>query len=208
MGLTSYRGTGRTLEEDPACAELQSVPFALGNAEPIREVYSQIYQGGRQRYETPTGHALQRVTQQLLAGPANARKYIILISDGTPDTCITTNPQCGQDRLLFAVQSAFRERIQTRAIGISFGNDYGGCSTANARCGSEHFQDLANAGSGLPVQAPPAGYSMLPCVTETGGQLLAQYSAQGATARFAWTSSPQQVAQAVEGVLSEILASQ
>jgi hypothetical protein len=132
-------------------------------------------------------------------------KYILLISDGAPDTCATTNPQCGQDRAVFAVQQAFRAGIETRAIGIGFGNEYPGCRPSTARCGSDHFQDVANAGRGRRVQEPPPGYRDLPCVLETGGQLLAQYSAQGDSAPFSWTKSPQEVADAVSTALQEIV---
>ena len=82
---------------------------------------------------------------------------------------------------------------------------YPGCTPDTARCASDHFQDIANAGRGLPVVAPPAGYSSLPCVVETGGELLASYAQQGGSARFFWTQGPSEVADAVEAVLREIV---
>jgi hypothetical protein len=206
FGFVSYRGAGESTEDDPACAELTSVGFALENAPPIRAAYAEL--GNLPRWppwETPTGHALGRVIPALLAESESVAKYILLISDGAPDTCATTNPQCGQDRAVFAVQQAFQAGIETRAIGVGFGFEYPGCSVETARCGSDHFQDVANAGQGLRVVAPPDGYVNLPCILETGGQLLASYSPQGDHARYYWTKSAAEVAAAVTEVLQEIV---
>jgi hypothetical protein len=205
FGFVSYRGGVRTSEDDPACTDLVSVPFALSNSSSIREAYGAL--PGDQSgwpWETPTGHAVTRVTQDFFAEPPGTSKFIMLVSDGAPDTCQTRS--CGQDRSILAVQSAFRAGIETRAIGIGFGNVYPGCTPETARCGSDHFQDLANAGRGLPVVAPPADYVTLPCVAETGGQLLAEYSAVGGTAPYFWTMGPAEVAAAIDNVLAEIVA--
>jgi hypothetical protein len=205
FGFASYRGTARTSEDDPACAEITNVPFSIGNHASIRDAYGSLDASRRRRpYETPTGHALARVIEVLRAEPENAIKHILFISDGAPDTCATGNPQCGQDRAVFAVQRAFELGIVTHAIGIGFGNYYPGCTPDTARCGSDHFQDVANAGVGLPVQAPPEPYITLPCALETGGMLLARYSNPGGTARYHWTMSPAEVAAAVREALIQI----
>lgn len=206
LGFASYRGVNETSEDDPACADIRSIGFELDNASRIRELYGEL--GRIPRFpprETPTGHALKRVTESLRAEASSAGKYILLISDGAPDTCVTPNPQCGQDLAVFAVQQAFLAGIETRAIGIGFGDEYPGCSPETARCGSDHFQDIANAGRGLRVVTPPAGYRDLPCVVDGGGQLLAQYSGRGDAARYYWTNSPAEVADAVTAVLREIV---
>src|SRR5690606_7450881 len=176
--------------------------FALENLENIRSTYGAL-RTRRGYFETPTGHALARVTEDLLAEPPEAPKYIFLFSDGAPDTCLTTKPQCGQDRAVFAVQEAWRAGVETRAIGIGDGTDYD-CNPDESRCGIEHVQDLANAGRGWPGQAPPAAYVSLPCAAETGGTLLAEYSDQGALAPFFWAQSPEDVRRAVEAILEEI----
>jgi len=205
FGFSSYRGRGQTSEEDPACAVMTNVDFALSNNATIRQAYGQLASVPRfPPWETPTGHALTRATASLLEDPSVAAKYILLISDGAPDTCFTTNPQCGQDRAVFAVQQAFQRGVQTRAIGVGFGNEYPGCTPDTARCGSDHFQDIANAGRGLPVVAPPPGYTSLPCIAETDGQLLATYADEGGSAPFSWTMSPADVADAVTTALQEI----
>jgi len=205
FGFSSYRGRGQTAEDDPACAVMTSVDFALSNNRAIRDVYGGLSTVARfPPWETPTGHALTRATAALLAEPDSVAKYVLLISDGAPDTCSTTNPQCGQDRAVFAVQQAFLRGVQTRAIGVGFGNEYPGCTPDTARCAADHFQDIANAGRGLPVISPPAGYTALPCIAETDGQLLGTYADRGGSAPFTWAMSPAEVAAAVTQVLQEI----
>lgn len=204
FGFASYRGPGQTSETDPACADITQVPLALDNSAAIRETYGALATR-RGYFETPTGHALARVTTALRAEPPDVPKYLLLFSDGAPDTCRTTKPQCGQDRAVFAVQEALRAGIETRAIGIGFGTEYD-CNSDESRCNKDHFQDLANAGRGLPVQAPPEAYVTLPCAAETGGALLAEYAEQGGLATFAWTATADEVRSAVESALAEIVA--
>jgi hypothetical protein len=206
FGFAGYRGRGQSSEDDPACADIERVSYALDNTETIRAVYGTLTPR-RGYWETPTGHALIRVTDELVAESAEARKYILLFSDGAPDTCATTRPQCGQDRAVFAVQGAFRRGVETRAIGIGYGTEYD-CSSEDSRCNVDHFQDLANAGVGLPVQAPPPSYLSLPCAAETGGTLLANYAEEGGLAPFHWAQSPDEVRSAVEAILEAILAEQ
>lgn len=204
LGFASYRGSGRSNEDDLACADITQVPLALDNSAQIRETYGALTTR-RGYFETPTGHALARVSAALLTEPPAARKYILLFSDGAPDTCLTTKPQCGQDRAVSAVQSAQRSGIETLAIGIGYGTEYD-CNPSESRCGKDHFQDLANAGRGYPVQAPPDPYITLPCAAETGGALLAEYAPEGGAAAFAWAGDAGEVRSAVESILAEIVA--
>ena len=105
---------------------------------------------------------------------------------------------------MLAVQEAFRAGVETRAVGIGFGMEYD-CNPDESRCGRDHFQDLANAGRGLLVQAPPDAYRALPCAAETGGALIAEYSPQGDAAPFAWALTPEEMRSAVEAMLKEIV---
>ena len=203
FGFASYRGRGQLAEDDPNCAEITRVPFALDNTSAIRDAYGAL-ETRRGYFETPTGHALARTTQDLLAEPAELRKYIFLFSDGAPDTCFTNRPSCGQDRAVFAVQQAYRAGIETRAIGIGYGREYD-CNPDESRCGTNHFQDLANAGRGLRVQDPPEAYSSTPCVAETGGVLLSDYWDRGDAASYSWALSPDEVRSAVDAMLREIV---
>jgi hypothetical protein len=83
------------------------------------------------------------------------------------------------------VQDAFAAGIGTFAIGIGdlASGTSSGCDPQAGRCGADHLQDLANAGQGLPVQAPPDSYLYQQCVapaTGGGGVLQATYAAAGA----------------------------
>jgi hypothetical protein len=112
--------------------------------------------------ETPTGAAVTHVTQ-LLAGRSE-RKSIILITDGIPDTCDKPDQPCW-DQTVYALQASRRANVTTLVIGI--GPDVS----------QELLQDLANAGSGLPVQTPPP--TRVVC-----GPSQPTYSPNGGSARY------------------------
>jgi len=95
-----------------------------------------------QKSETPTGAAILAGTAALKALPGTGPKYLLVVTDGDPDTCINFDPQCGQDLAIGAAQDAFDIGIQTFVIGISDDVD------------NAFLDDLAHAGQGLPV-APP-----------------------------------------------------
>lgn len=89
--------------------------------------------------ETPTGAAIRAVLPVLEADQAPGPKFLLLVTDGEPDTCAEPDPQCGQDEAIAAVQEAFAKNIRTFVIGVG-------------EIGRDHLQDLANAGAGQPVQ--------------------------------------------------------
>jgi hypothetical protein len=186
FGFTSYKGDpkGTTTEDDPACATLTptAATFALDNYDAINTVYTGLgddWKAGTV-WETPTGFAINSVLPELVAFDATPAgpKYILLVTDGNPNTCKTVNPQCGQDLAIAAVQAAYAQNVGTFVIGVGdiVSNPNNGCNQDQARCGSEHLQDIANAGTGKPVQAPPADYIYQPCVANDGGTLAATYS--------------------------------
>jgi hypothetical protein len=112
--------------------------------------------------ETPTGAAIARVTQ--LIGGRNGRRTVILITDGIPDTCDKPDQACW-DAAVYALQASYRAGVTTRIIGV--GPDVS----------QELLQDLANAGSGQPVQAPPPTRSVC-------GPGVPTYAPNGGSARF------------------------
>jgi len=184
FGFASYRGVAETAtEDDPACAEIASVPYGLGNHAAIQTVYDGLADERAApgfSWQTPTGHAIRRATEGLLTEmpePSGA-KDILLLTDGNPDTCLVSAPQCGQDQVIHAVQEARAQGVLTLAIGVGelVSAPNTGCNPQDARCGSAHLQDVANAGLGLPVQAPPASYIYQSCVSRSGGELLATYA--------------------------------
>jgi hypothetical protein len=112
--------------------------------------------------ETPTGTAIERMAQLLASRPG--KRSIILITDGIPDTCAQPDQPCW-DQTVHALQTTYSVGITTAVVGI--GPDVP----------SEMLQDLANAGAGLPVQAPPPTRTLCGPNTPT-------YAASGGSARF------------------------
>ena len=108
--------------------------------------------------DTPTGESIDAVAARLAAfsppeppcPPSSICKYIVLATDGEPDTCGHPNgfSDLARQVSIEAVQRAFQKRgIATFVIGV--GSDVG----------VPHLQDLANAGAGLDLKAPvPAKY--------------------------------------------------
>src|SRR5690606_23607575 len=86
----------------------------------------QTYKG-----ETPTGEAIRAVIPVLDSDRAPGPKFLLLVTDGEPDTCATPDPQCGQDESIAAVQEAYEKNIKTFVVGVG-------------EIGLEHLQDLAN----------------------------------------------------------------
>jgi len=201
FGFASYKGHLGTSETDPACATITPATpaFSTGAYDAIDAVYgplgSEVNNGPK--WETPTGHAIATVTPDLVAFTADppGPKYILLVTDGNPNTCQTLDPQCGQDRTIKAVQDAYAQGVGTFVIGIGdiVAQPNNGCTASTMRCGNDHLQDVANAGVGLPVTAPPDSYKYEGCVANEGGVLTATYAAAGETggnATFFATNDP------------------
>jgi hypothetical protein len=190
FGFSTFRSPDHTMvpETDDSCAEMTNVPYALNNYEEIDTVYKSVGLDGRRpqgcgatpnaqgcgetQWDTPSGHALRRVATALGAFTADppGKKYMLLVTDGTPNTCLIEDPNCGQDQVLKSVQDAYAAGIGTFVIGV--GRIAGMemfCDPSAMRCGTDHLQDVANAGSGQPVAAPPMSYWYLQCATLQSG---------------------------------------
>jgi len=162
FGLTTY-----TAPQTGACPLLQTVDPKLNNYTDISAVYSsdQLLSG---KGETPTADAIRAVTASLGMVTDPGAKAIVLATDGEPDGCgPLRDPQCGQDDSVAAIQDAFTAGIRTFIVGVT---ESVALSTANCQdpqvnytsMGNNvsdcHLQDIANAGAGLPVAAPPPGW--------------------------------------------------
>jgi len=188
FGFASYKGHQASSETDMACATMTpaTAVYALDDYDAINAVYSMLgaETNNGTKWETPTGHAITRVLPSLVAFHADppGPKYILLVTDGNPNTCATIDPQCGQDRTIAAVQAAWAQGIGTFVIGIGdiVTSPDDGCNE-QSRCGKEHLQDVANAGMGLAVQQPPTDYKYQPCVQSETGDVVATYAAAGET---------------------------
>jgi len=180
FGMTIFRGNiTPTTESSDLCAELDSEDFALDNRAAMDELYT--YVGGLWqvgvKWETPTGHAVRRAAALLNAHASAGGKYLVLITDGNPNTCQTLDPQCGQDLSIKAVQDARALGIRTLVLGMGdvILSPNSGCS-AYSHCGVAHLADVANAGLGYGVAAQPMYFELESCVSSAGG-LQATYSA-------------------------------
>ncbi len=152
FGLFMFTSTSK----EPTCPAIGKVSFAIGNFAAIQTLYGPAKPPSLQeKGETPTGETIAAVTDELLKINEPGPKYVLLATDGEPDTCPGTctgndcpvpdkagwprDPNCGHDRSLSAVQEAFKKGIKTFVLAL--GNEVG----------AEHLQSLANAGAGLPV---------------------------------------------------------
>jgi len=119
------------------CPLLNEVPDRIRNYDLLRTLYGVLTPDG----ETPTGDALQQIITELRLTPTQGPRYILLVTDGNPDTCLQPNPDQGQPEAVAAAQRAYAAGIELYVLGIS--NDIAGAN----------LQQLANAGKGRPIDA-------------------------------------------------------
>lgn len=116
------------------CPIFTSVDAVMGNVERVRSAYLAAAPalGG----DTPTPESIDFAAQRLLEVAGNAPKYILLLTDGAPDTCAEPDPQNGLPQALEAALRAYRSGIRVYTVGVS--EDLGGW----------RLQYMANAGAG------------------------------------------------------------
>ncbi|NVB38665.1 VWA domain-containing protein [Pseudenhygromyxa sp. WMMC2535] len=131
FGLTLYSSMDGN--EGGECPMLTEVAPALDNFTAIESTLL----GAAPIDETPTGESLGVVADQLAALDLAGGKYIVLATDGEPDTCAEPNPQNGQQQAVDAATAAYQQGIETFVISV-------GDEVSEA-----HLQDMANAGRGV-----------------------------------------------------------
>jgi hypothetical protein len=210
FGFMAFHGTSTgTSETDPTCAMLASSDFALDNHAAIDEVYAAdlaSYVLGT-KWETPTGHTVGRAATALDAFSAEppGRKYILLLTDGSPNTCVTFDPQCGQDVAIRAVQDAYALGIRTLVAGVGdFANDNLNCD-GYARCGLDYVQDIANAGVGALVAPQHEYFRNLSCAAPAGYMLVADYGEPAGSAPFAAGTTADELAASLRELLERVV---
>jgi len=163
FGFTSY-----TSPTDLAkCPVVIDTELKLNNFDTITAEYTKAGVSPDLNGNTPTGPAVAAVAKKLLEfkpeppGP----KFILLVTDGDPDTCTVANPNCGQDESIKAIQDAYAAGIGTFVIGIG---DIVNKFDASMRTGPQHLQDIANAGAGLPVAPNTQNYTYSKCIADNG----------------------------------------
>lgn len=120
------------------CPMVTHVAAALGSAERIRDVYlaAEPLEDG----DTPTAEGIDEAVLQLNQVPGAAAKYILLLTDGIPDTCAVPDPQDGLGAAIEAVERAFLQGIRVHTVGVS---------PEISRSG---LQWMANAAAGKPAR--------------------------------------------------------
>lgn len=141
FGLALY--TSKSGSSGGACPLLAEVDIALSNYTAIRDKLMSTSPLG----DTPTGESIDAVVKKLENPAIPGPKYIVLATDGEPDTCAVPNPQNGQPEAINAAKNAFAKGIQL--FFISVGTDVS----------ASHVQQMANAGQGLdPMGSKKAKY--------------------------------------------------
>jgi hypothetical protein len=133
VGLMLYTGRGG-FDNPLGCPLLTQVEAAFGNLDAVRSAYlgADPMRGG----DTPTGESITQAAAALMNIPGTAPKYILLATDGEPDTCAQPKPSEGLPEALAAASAAFASGIRVYVLGVSDG------------LGAARLQQLANAGAG------------------------------------------------------------
>jgi hypothetical protein len=136
FGLALYTSEGGFGSGAPPreCPMIAQVSIAISNFSRM----SGVLQQARPVRDTPTAESVQRVTETLRGFNEEGPKFIILATDGEPDTCADPDAHDETTRALSvqAVSDAYAEGITTRIISVG------------DEVGADHLKDLAVAGLG------------------------------------------------------------
>jgi hypothetical protein len=137
LGIMLYTSLDGSLS-GRQCPLIERVETSFGNAATIREFYAEHepMPGG----DTPTGDAIDAAVQGLASSNAGPAKYVLLLTDGIPDTCAEPDPQNGFDAALQAVQRAHAQGVVVRTVGVS------------PDLARDALQGMANAAAGKPPE--------------------------------------------------------
>lgn len=135
-GVCNTTGTGPG-DATATCPQITNFPISGGLG-----ALTTAYEATTWADETPTGASINHVVENVVPPLPDQDTFIILATDGEPDTCAQPNPQNGQEESLQAVEAAFAAGIPTFVIGVGIS--------------SSHFQQLANVGQGLARNEPMA----------------------------------------------------
>ncbi len=125
------------------CPILTETPPAIDNFDNIDMVFQN---SGGPLGDTPTGESLAVVADALSMDAAPGEKYVVVATDGEPDTCAEPDPQNGQGLAVMAAEDAFAKGVKTFIISV--GDDVS----------NDHLQDMANAGAGVQMGDPDATF--------------------------------------------------
>jgi von Willebrand factor type A domain-containing protein len=133
VGLMLYTGRGG-FDNPLGCPLITQVSAEFDNVESVREAYlaAEPQRGG----DTPTGESIAQAALALSSVTSASPRYILLATDGEPDTCAQPKPSEGLPQALEAASAAFAQGIRVFVLGVSDGLD------------AWRVQQLANAGAG------------------------------------------------------------
>jgi hypothetical protein len=136
IGLISYTSLNG-YEGGRECPITEREDVRLGNAERVRRFYSAVepFVGG----DTPTADAIDLAVSTLASAESGLARYVLLLTDGVPDTCAEPDPQNGFDDAVDAVLRARDAGISVKAVGVSPEIERRG------------LQRMANAAAGKPL---------------------------------------------------------
>jgi hypothetical protein len=136
IGLIAYSSLDG-YERGRECPITQRVDVRLGNAERIRRFYRAVepLDGG----DTPTADGIDVAVATLTSVQARPAQYVLLLTDGVPDTCAEPDPQNGFDAAVDAVLRARERGVFVRTVGVSPEIERRG------------LQRMANAAAGKPL---------------------------------------------------------
>jgi hypothetical protein len=120
-----------------SCPNIIDVPLSLDNRDAIDAVYEPEGPEGN----TPTGDSIDAVRPGVVSFAEPGPKFIVLCTDGEPDTCEDGDAD-GRPESLAAAQATFAAGIGLYVISVGNG------------VGEDHLQQMANAGVGLPLDGP------------------------------------------------------
>lgn len=118
------------------CPRITRVDVQVGDVEKVRGAYraTEPEPDG----DTPTGESIDQAATVLTRIGGAAPKYILLLTDGAPDTCAEPDPQNGMPEAIEAAQRAFAQGIRVYTVGVS------------QELSGANLQQMANAGAGKP----------------------------------------------------------
>jgi len=145
FGFSSY--TGASGNEASCGLDASAVGIGQGNYATIEAAWNALgdqRQGPlMQKGETPTSYAIQQATEVLLADESPGGRFILLVSDGSPDMCNDNYNACGVDGTIASLQVAATKGVRTLVFGIETGT-----------VTQSEFDKFAQAGAGEAPVAP------------------------------------------------------
>jgi hypothetical protein len=138
FGLTMYTSNNG----GPTCPVLTKVPIALNNYAAIGAVYDGA--APTPEGDTPTGESITASAADLVAFAEPGPKFILLVTDGLPDTCAVPDPQTREAQI--STVAAARNAKDNDGIGLFIVG-------VSADISPQHLQEMANVGAGRPATA-------------------------------------------------------